>query len=72
MKALAPALGGNNLGTRLVFGVSLGSPRGGGAWFSGPITLLFTKLFCRRVPFGDPFAGAISNSAEPPLSKTQI
>lgn len=72
IKVLAPALGGSNLGTRLVFGVSLSAPRGGGAWFSRPIMLLFTKLFCHHFPFCDPVAGVISNGAEPILSKSQI
>lgn len=52
INVLAPASGGSNLGARFVFGVSLSSPRGRGAWFSRPIMLLFTKLFCHRVPFG--------------------
>lgn len=64
--------GGNNLGTRVAFGVLLSAPRGGGARFSRPIMLLFTKLFCHHVLFGDPVAGVISNGSEPPLSKTQI
>lgn len=66
--------GGNNLCTWLVFGVSPNSPGGGGggARFSRPIMLLFTKLFCRLVPFADPAAGAISNSTERPLSKAHL
>lgn len=68
MKVLAPALGGNNLGTGLVFGVSLSAPRGGGAGFSRPIMLLFTKLFCHHFPFRDPVVGVISHGTEPALS----
>lgn len=72
MKVLAPAFGGNNFSAWHVFGVSLSAPTGVGAWFSEPIMLLFTKLFCRRVPFGDPFAGSIANSLSCPKHKSDM
>ncbi len=70
MKVLAPALGGNNLGLCSLFHSALPEEEVHGS--PGQSRFYLPSYFVATSPLVTPFAGAISDSAEPPLSKTQI